>query len=180
MLRYFFFSIGNRNVSDIDLSNDDANLSNEKNERESEEVRDEFVYRVLRYNESYTDGLKPKDINSKTTLQEHVGMASKSNVKSRYISCFKTMAALKIFVSNSETRAECVVVRINITKLDQNKVKVIDLTNEVTRKKHLIDKSKACNCAVKYDEVVLEPEENVPMECVERIGRVRNRSFIKD
>lgn len=90
------------------------------------------------------------------------------------------MAALVQFVSNSETRAECVVVRINITKLDQNKVKVIDLTNEVTRKKHLIDKSKAWNCAVKFDEVLLEPEENVPMECVERIGIVLKGSFNKD
>lgn len=107
-------------------------------------------------------------------------MASKSNVKSRYISCFKTIAALVQFVSNSETRAICEVVRINITKLDQNKVKVIDLTNEDTRKKHLIEKSKAWNCAVKFDEVLLEPEENVPMECVEKIGIVHERSFIKD
>lgn len=33
---------------------------------------DEYVYRLLRCNESYNQGLNPKNINSRITLEEHV------------------------------------------------------------------------------------------------------------
>ena len=145
-------------------------------------MKDEFIYRLLRFDESYTDGLRPKDIDSSICLEKHVRKGSKNGYKSRYIFCCKTMNALRRLGGECRKMSYAVrkVVRINITKLDRNQVKVIDLTDYDTRKKHIDKSSRAWGYAHRFEEVILEPETHVPIECVEKIGNVHERSFTKD
>ena len=82
-------------------------------------------------------------------------------------------------ITNESSRVR-EVVRINITKLDRNQVKVIDLTDYGFRKKHIDESSPAWGYACRFDEVILEPLTHVPKECVERIGKIHKRIFIKD
>ena len=158
--------------------------SNIEQDQESQKVKDEFIYRLLRFDESYTDGLRPKDIYSSICLEKHVEEGSKNGYmyKSRYISCCKTMNALRRLGGECRKMSYAVreVVRINITKLDRNQVKVIDLTDYGTRKKHINESSRAWGYAYRFEEVILEPITHVPKECVEKIGKVHERSFIKD
>lgn len=51
------------------------------------------MYRLLRATESYNQGLRPKNLFSKITLEEHVENGSKGNC-SRFISCSQTMDGL--------------------------------------------------------------------------------------
>nr|XP_022311526.1 uncharacterized protein LOC111116799 [Crassostrea virginica] len=154
--------------------------SNIEQDQESQKVKDEFIYRLLRFDESYTDGLRPKDIYSTTCLARHVEKGSKG-VESRYISCCKTLSGLRRLggYTNESSRVR-EVVRINISKLDRDKVKVIDLTDCDTRRHHINSSSRAWDFAENFDEVILDPVSHVPKECVERIGKIHERTFIKD
>lgn len=104
-----------------------------------ETKEDEYVYRVLRDDESYTDGLYPKDIKSTKT-----------------------------------------VVRINVTKLDSKNVTVIDLTKlRIRIQQNLKASQRACYHAQMYEEVILQPVNHIPAECVEKIGIVKDNKFME-
>lgn len=112
---------------------------------------------------------------------EHVAKGSKG-VTSRFISCCKTLFDLQCLgcITNEFTRVR-EVVRINITKLkNYHDVTVIDLTDETVREKHINRSSKAWRFASRFNEVILEPITHVPATCVEKIGIVLHKKFIKD
>ena len=169
-----------REESETEETGAEPSTSNIEQDQKSQKVKDEFIYRLLRFNESYTDGLRPKNINSIICLEKHVEEGSKG-VQSRFISCCKTLSSLRNLggITNESSRVR-EVVRINITKLDRNQVKVIDLTDYGFRKKHIDESSPAWGYACRFDEVILEPLTHVPKECVERIGKIHKRIFIKD
>lgn len=137
------------------------------------------MYRLLRATESYNQGLHPKHISSKITLEEHVENGSKGN-RSRFISCSKTMDGLHrlIRLTNNYWRVRKVV-RINLTKFkDFKDVTIINLND-----KNLTDidrHSEAWGYALKFEEVVLAPNSHIPADCVERIGIVKDKQFIKE
>ena len=148
--------------------------------KKEQAAKDEYVYRLLRFSKNHREGLRPKNIYSSTSLERHVERGSRG-VESRYISCCKTMSALRCLggITNEFQRVR-EVVRINISKLDRNAVEVIDLTDYNIRRLHINSYSSAWGYAGRFDEVILAPSTHVPKECVERIGIVHYRSFIKD
>ena len=171
----------NENETNLNESREEPSTSNIEQDQKSQKVKDEFIYRLLRFNESYREGLRPKNINSRTDLQKHVEKGSKG-VQSRYISCCKTLFALRRLggITNESSRVR-EVVRINISKLNRDKVKVIDLTDCDTRRLYINSSSRAWDFAEKFEEVILDPVvSHVPKECVEKIGKIHNRIFIKD
>lgn len=144
-------------------------------------MKNEYVYRLLRFNEPYSQGLHPKHISSRITLEEHVKNGSKGTC-SRFISCCETMSGLNrlIGLTNESSRVR-EVVRINITKLkDSEDVTIIKLTDENVRKEHIERYSQPWEYAEKFEEVVLAPRSHVPADCVEKIGFVQHRTFTKD
>lgn len=146
-----------------------------------ESKNDEYVCRLLRATESYNQGLRPKHISSKITLEEHVENGSKGNC-SRFISCSQTMDGLYrlIRLTNNYCRVRKVV-RINLTKLkDFKDVTIINLNDKNVREEHLDRHSKAMGYAHNFEEIVLAPKSHIPAECVERIGIVKDKQFIKD
>lgn len=96
--------------------------------KDVKEKKDEYLYRLLRFDEKIRQGLNPKDIRSKTSLKEHIERGSRG-IKSRFISCCKTIRGLEKLASyTNEFHRVRYVVRINITKLNPKVVNVIDLT----------------------------------------------------
>lgn len=136
------------------------------------------MYRVLRDDESYTYGLYPKDINSQVSLIDHVEKGSRKGHKSKFISCCKTKDGVKRmagYINSTKT-----VVRINVTKLDSKNATVIDLTNwRIRRQQNLEASQRACNYAEMYEEVILQPVNHIPAECVEKIGIVKDNKFME-
>lgn len=135
------------------------------------------MYRVLRDDESYTYGLKPKDIYSQVSLIDHVEHGSKKGHKSKFISCCKTKDGVKRmagYINSTKT-----VVRINVTKLDSKNVTVIDLSEWKIRYQNLKASPRACNYAEMYKEVILQPFNHIPAECVEKIGIIKDNKFME-
>lgn len=140
----------------------------------------EYVYRLLRPDELYMEGLRPKNIESKASLHQHVAAGSKG-VHSRFISCCNTLRALhRLARLTKHPSLVREVVRINVTKLNREEVKVIELLIEDVREKHIKVGSKAWGFVDNFDEVILEPKTHVPADCVERIGIVKDNVFTKD
>lgn len=135
------------------------------------------MYRVLRDDESYTDGLYPKDIYSQVSLIDHVENGSRKGHKSQFISCCKTKNGVKRMAGFIKSTKP--VVRINVTKLDSKNVTVIDLTDRRVRQQNLKASQRACNYAEMYEEVILQPVNHIPAECVEKIGIVRDNKFMQ-
>lgn len=135
------------------------------------------MYRVLRDDESYTDGLYPKDIYSQVSLIDHVENGSRKGQKSQFISCCKTKNGVKQMAGFIKSTKP--VVRINVTKLDSKNVTVIDLTDRRVRQQNLKASQRACNYAKMYEEVILQPVNHIPAECVEKIGIVRDNKFMQ-
>lgn len=143
--------------------------------------KDEYVYRLLRFDESYERGLFPKNINSTRSVKEHVESGGSKGFGSKFISCCKTKNGIYrmaefAFKSNIYRRK---VVRINVTKLNSENVNVIDLTDLSVRHKFLSASQPACSYADMYEEVILEPKTHIPADCVERIGVVENKKFMQ-
>lgn len=136
------------------------------------------MYRVLRDDESYTDGLYPKDIYSQVSLIDHVEHGSRKGHKSKFISCCKTKNGVKRMAGYINSTKP--VVRINVTKLDSKNVTVIDLTNwRIRQQQNLKASQRACNYAEMYEEVILQPVNHIPAECVEKIGIVKDNKFME-
>lgn len=165
----------------IDQNFETTESDPKKSFKNCESKKDEYVYRLLRATESYNQGLRPKHISSKITLEEHVENGSKGN-RSRFISCSKTMDGLHrlIRLTNNYWRVR-EVVRINLTKLkDFKDVTIINLNDKDVREEHIDRHSKAWGYAHNFEEVVLAPKSRIPAECVERIGIVKDKQFIKE
>lgn len=140
----------------------------------------EYVYRLLRPNELYKEGLRPKNIESKASLHQHVAAGSKG-LHSRFISCCYTLHALRRLAGlTNHPSLVREVVRINISKLNLEEVKVIELFIEDVREKHIKEGSKAWGFAENFQEVILEPKTLVSADCIERIGIVKDNTFTKD
>lgn len=72
------------------------------------------------------------------------------------------------------------VVRINVTKLDSKNVTVIDLTKlRIRIQQNLKASQRACYHAQMYEEVILQPVNHIPAECVEKIGIVKDNKFME-
>lgn len=140
----------------------------------------EYVYRLLRPNELYKEGLRPKNIESNASLHQHVAGGSKG-LHSRFISCCYTLHALRRLAGlTNHPSLVREVVRINISKLNLEEVKVIELFIEDVREKHIKEGSKAWGFAENFQEVILEPKTLVSADCIERIGIVKDNTFTKD
>lgn len=168
-------------VEEMVSEGDDKELAKKEAAKIEESTQQaEYVYRLLRSNEPYKDGLRPKNIESNASLHQHVAAGSKG-VHSRFISCCYTLHALRRLAgltNNPSLVRE--VVRINVTKLNREEVKVIELLIKDVREKHIKVGSKAWGFVEKFDEVILEPKTHVPADCVERIGIVKDNVFRKD
>lgn len=104
------------------LSRDTTELKGDP--KDVKEKKDEYLYRLLRFDEKIRRGLYPKDIRSKTSLKKHIERGSRG-IKSRFISCCKTISGLEKLASyTNEFHLVRLVVRINITKLDPRNVNV--------------------------------------------------------
>ncbi|XP_062600794.1 uncharacterized protein LOC134262417 [Saccostrea cucullata] len=164
----------------LDVSNensDDESVAGGKEEVE-EQKPNEYVYRILRFDETYQNGLRPKNIFSRVSLQQHVERGSKGQ-ESRFISCCKTLTGIRRLAGlTNKKHLKRDVVKINITKLTcRNRAEVIDLTREDIRARHISRSSDAWEYAEKFEEVIIEPTSHVPSECVEKIGVVHRKSF---
>lgn len=168
-------------VEEMVSEGDDKELAKKEAAKIEESTQQaEYVYRLLRPNEPYKDGLRPKNIESKASLHEHVAGGSKG-LHSRFISCCYTLRALhRLARLTKHPSLVREVVRINITKLNREEVKVIELLIEDVREKHIKVGSKAWGFVEKFDELILEPKTHVPADCVERIGIVKDNVFTKD
>ncbi|XP_052694025.1 uncharacterized protein LOC128172274 [Crassostrea angulata] len=167
-------------VEEMVSEGNDKELPKKEAKIEEKTQQAEYVYRLLRPNELYKEGLRPKNIDSKASLHQHVAAGSKG-VHSRFISCCFTLRALhRLARLTNQPSLLREVVRINVTKLNRDEVKVIELFIEDVRKKHLKVGSKAWGFVEKFDEVILEPKTHVPADCVERIGIVKDNVFTKD
>lgn len=137
------------------------------------------MYRLLRPDEPYLEGLYPKDVNSKTSIREHIELGNQGKYQSRFISCCKTMKAIERMVEkHCSDLAYRHVVRINISKLNPKDVTIIDLTVKETVAQHLAGGFKAQTFSRFYEEVILEPKTCIPGECVEKIKTVRDHQFV--
>lgn len=154
-----------------------AGYPNESQQLIDETKEDEYVYRVLRDDESYTDGLYPKDIYSQVSLIDHVENGSRKGHESKFISCCKTKNGVKRMAGYINSTKP--VVRINVTKLDSKNVTVIDLTKWRIRQQNLKASQRACRYAKMYEEVILQPVNHIPAEYVERIGNVEDNKFME-
>lgn len=162
---------------DEDINNTATSSQPVKSDSDDENKNDKYVYRVLRFDESYTDGIFPKDIHSEQSIEQHVLHGSKSWFKSRFISCCKTITAVKKIASFTNIYIDKRdVVQINISKLNPKEVTVIDLTDNNTRDQHLQD-STALRYAQMYEEVILEPKICIPSECIEKRGEIHQNTF---
>lgn len=143
-----------------ELSRDTTELKGDP--KDVKEKKDEYWYRLLRFDEKIRRGLYPKDIRSNTSLKEHIERGSRG-IKSRFISCCKTIRGLKKLASHTnEFHRVRLVVRINITQLNPRNVNVIDLTDESVRLKYFKSNKRAWRLASKFDEVILEPKRYIP------------------
>lgn len=167
----------NKCQNEDELSRDTTELKGDP--KDVKEKKDEYLYRLLRFDEKIRRGLYPKDIRSNTSLKEHIERGSRG-IKSRFISCCKTIRGLEKLASHTnEFHRVRLVVRINITQLNPRNVNVIDLTDESVRLKYFKSNKRAWRLASKFDEVILEPKRYIPRYCIEKIGTVKDQSFTK-
>lgn len=147
----------------------------------TEYEQDRYVYRILRIRETYTWGLRPKNISSNISIEEHVAEGSKG-IESQYISCCKTLNGIrKLGGITNKSNLVRAVVKINITKLRKlrGEIQIVDLTDTRIRRKHIRPNSKAWGYAEKFEEVIICPTSHIPPEYVKYIGKIHRRRFIQ-
>lgn len=166
----------NKCQNEDELSRDTTELKGDP--KDVKEKKDEYLYRLLRFDEKIRRGLYPKDIRSNTSLKEHIERGSRG-IKSRFISCCKTIRGLEKLASHTNEFHRVRLVRINIPQLNPRNVNVIDLTDESVRLKYFKSNKRAWRLASKFDEVILEPKRYIPRYCIEEIGTVKDQSFTK-
>lgn len=166
---------------DDDTKNTATSSQPVQSDTDDKNEKDEYVYRVLRIDEPYEEGIYPKNLHSKVRLEEHVlrgGSRGRSSTKSRFVSCCKTINGVYGMARNTNKKNYTRdVVKINISKLPKE-VTVIDLTDNYTRNQHLHDDT-ALRYAEMYEEVILEPKmcTCIPSECIQKIGEILHNEF---
>ena len=115
------------------------------------------MYRLLRDNESITNGIDAKEPYARVSIDHHVAYGSRCS--SQFISTSATKSAvkklvgLKIYGDLHNIR----IVRINLKKLKRrnSSAKIIDLTDDDTAEAYL-NSSRAINFAMNFDEVLIK------------------------
>lgn len=155
---------------------DKESSSSTTEEANTENVK--YVYRMLRPGEKFSDGIYPKDISSKKSILDHVLHGSDFNHKSKFISCCKTMEGIKSMSKNHcQDYLDRDIVKINVQKLNPEEVTVTDLTTS-TGIQHLKGSFKAQDFSSMYEEIILEPKNCIPGDCVEKVATVRDNEII--
>lgn len=94
------------------------------------EKKDEYLYRLLCFDEKICCGFYLKDICLKISFKEYIERGSRG-IKLWFIFCCKIISGLEKLVSYiNEFYFVCFVVCINIMKFDFRNVNVIDLIDE--------------------------------------------------
>lgn len=154
---------------------DKESSSSTTDEANTENVK--YVYRLLRPGEPFSDGIYPKDISSKKSILEHVLHGSHYSHETKFISCCKTMKGIKsIYENHRLDYHDRDIVKINVQKLNLEEVNVIDLTTS-TGIQHLESSFKAQDYARMYEEIILEPTNCIPGDCIEKVATVRNHQI---
>ena len=121
----------------------------------------ETVYRVLRPDEN-PGSIEPKDSTLEKTVLSHVNCGSRQGYKSQFISTSATLAASRLYKQLAESKGRGTDLRI--CEFDMNEVNekctVYDLTDEDVLRQCLGNAVMARNFAKKYDEVLLECNDN--------------------
>lgn len=180
--------IEQKDVSDANLVENECNdsvstpasgnqtVTSENSGEEQNEIDEgRFLYRLLKPYEDYNHGLRPKNFNSNTSIDYHVAHGSGDFVESKYISCSKTRDGIKEFASiiKKDLRYQLrYIIRIDKTKLDDD-CKIYDLTEESVRREHL-HSERAKRHSLRFDEVLLAPSREIPVECFTKVATVHN------
>lgn len=114
------------------------------------------VYRLLRPDENPKNGLFAKDSSSSVSIDTHITNGS-HGTKSKYISCCRTLAAVKKFARKSGNRI-CRIAKIKIKRKS-----IIDLTEEECLCTY-VHNEKGRNFAECFKEVLIE--DYIPPECI--------------
>lgn len=128
-----------------------------------------YVYRLLRPEEKYANGINAKDPKSTTSVFEHV-LDGSWGTSSKYISTCGSLQSLTDFASKSKNPGK--IIKIKIETLPQN-VKMIDLRDKPERMKYIkyTDDTakirKFHNFANKFNEVLLAG--HIPASCIKRV-----------
>ncbi|XP_063419261.1 uncharacterized protein LOC134702100 [Mytilus trossulus] len=129
----------------------------------------EYVYRLLRPEENYENGIRAKNPNSSTSVFRHV-LGGSWGPTSKYISTCGSLQALRDFASKSRRPGE--IIKIKIDMLPEN-VEIIDLRDYLKRMEyieHTNDEDeirKFNNFANKFEEVLLAG--CIPASCIELV-----------
>ena len=121
------------------------------------------MYRLLHPTENPKLGLRAKDPKADVTVEEHVTNGSDGR-DSQYISCSKSLDAIKEFASKSRNHPG------RIVKIDTDEgypeiKKIIDLTDRNTLNKEIsMDNDKGRNFASYYKEVLIVGK--IPKRCI--------------
>ncbi|VDI22637.1 Hypothetical predicted protein [Mytilus galloprovincialis] len=129
----------------------------------------DYVYRLLRPEENYANGIRAKHPNSTTSVFKHVLDGSYRST-SRYISTCGSLHALRKFAQKSRSPGH--VIKIQIDALPDD-VEIIDLRDYHERMEyieHTDDEDeiwKFNNFANKFEEVLLSGY--IPASCIQRV-----------
>lgn len=172
--------------SDSDSGMKKEPTSSDKDKESSSSTTDEantenvkYVYRLLRPGEQFSNGIYPKDISSEKSILNHVVHGSDSSYKTKFISCCKTMEGIKR-ISKNHCLDYCDrdIVKINVQKLNRVEVTVIDLTTSTAGIQYLKGDFNVHCLSKMYEEIILEPKNCIPGDCVEKVATVRDRQII--
>ena len=163
------------NVNDNDNSREFGN--GEDDVQVVAETHRQYLYRMLRPDEDHGNGITPKDINSTTSINDHVAYGSSSFQKSKYISCTKSEEKVFEFASiirRKERHLKRTIIKIDKSKLGCN-VDIVDLTD--TSNHVLLVDAIAKKRALRFAEVLLVPEVHIPAESITAIAHIQNGSI---
>ena len=140
------------------------------------ETHEQYLYRMLRPGEDHENGITAKDINSTTSINDHVAYGSSSCQKSKYISCTKSEEKVFEFASiirRKERHLKRTIIKIDKRKIGCN-VDIVDLTDTSNQVMHLGDRAK--KNALRFAEVLLVPEVDIPADSITAIAHIQNDS----
>lgn len=166
------------NDSDSTPESGNQTVTSEKS-GEHNEIVERFLYRLLKPNEDCNHGLRPKNFNSNTSIDDHVAYGSGDFEESKYISCSKTRDGINKFASiiKKNQRSQLrYIIRIDKTKLGDDCI-IYDLTEESVREEHL-QSDRAKRHSFRFDEVLLAPSREIPVECFTKVATVQNGAKI--
>lgn len=129
-------------------------------------TRHDYLYRVLRPNETPANGLHPVSKHSSSSVSDHVAFGSK--MRSQYISTCSDLYTARNFAKlGMEKRnvSQKTIVTIDVSKLRTvSGVKIIDLTDSFIRRHHLENNQRALAFSHQWKEVLVEG--HIPAWCI--------------